>query len=236
MRGHARRRWTAAGAALLPLLGVWLGHTAEFVRVHGSAGLRGELVGSVHGYMLPTGILLGILAAAAGVRCAQVWQQLGLRLRIARHALSHAWRGGIGPVPVTPRQPPRPEPLRLSSVLVRLAPLQITLYVLQENLEAWRAGLATPGLGAIGGVHRAAPLVHVLVAACLAALVVLLHRALRRRHHAVLACQRLARVLLAALLRSPTEPRPRPVWLASARDRWTLQLLRRPPPAVPLAF
>ncbi|HEY2706042.1 MAG TPA: hypothetical protein VGL20_20365 [Candidatus Dormibacteraeota bacterium] len=231
MRGHARHRWTAAGAALLPLLGVWLGHTAEYVRVHGPAGLREELAGTVHGYMLPAGILLALLAAAAGVRCAQVWQELGRRLHIARDTLAHAWRGASGPVPVTPHPLPRSGPLRLSSVLLRLAPLQLALYVLQENLEACRAGLAAPGLGAIGGAHRAAPLVHLLVSACLTAVVVLLQRVLCRRGRAVLACQRLAGVLLAALHRSAAAPPPRPIWIASPRDRWTLHLLRRPPPA-----
>jgi heme exporter protein D len=228
MRGHARHRWTAAGITLLPFLGVWLGHTAEYVRIHGAVGIRVELTGSVHGYMLPAGILLSVLAAAGGLRCAQVWWELGLRLRAARDAVARAWRGCNGPAPAA--LPPG-EGLRFAPLLLGLAPLQLVLYVLQENLETWRAGLAAPGLGAIAGVHRAAPLVHLAVAACLVAVVLLLQHALRRRGRAVIACQRLARVLLAALVRSQPAPRPRPSRFGSPRDRWGLQLLRRPPPA-----
>jgi heme exporter protein D len=227
MRGHARHRWTAAGITLLPFLGVWLGHTAEYVRVHGAVGMRAELTGSVHGYMLPAGILLSVLAAAAGLRCVQVWWELGLRLRAARDAVARAWRGGTGPVPAAP---PLGEGLRFGPLLLGLAPLQLVLYVLQENLEAWRAGVAAPGLGAITGVHRAAPLVHLAVAACLVAVVLLLQHALLRRGRAVIACRRLARVLLAALARSQPAPRPRPSGAGSPRDRWGLHLLRRPPP------
>jgi heme exporter protein D len=227
MRGHARHRWTAAGITLLPFLGVWLGHTAEYVRVHGAVGMRAELTGSVHGYMLPAGILLSVLAAAAGLRCAQVWWELGLRLRAARDAVARAWRGRTGPVPAPP---PLGEGLRFGPLLLGLALPQLVLYVLQENLEAWRAGVAAPGLGAIAGVHRAAPLVHLAVAACLVAVVLLLQHALLRRGRAVIACRRLARVLLAALVRSQPAPRPRSSRSGSPRDRWGLHLLRRPPP------
>jgi hypothetical protein len=228
MRGHARHRWTAAGITLLPFLGVWLGHTAEYVRVHGAVGMRAELTGSVHGYMLPAGILLSVLAAAAGLRCARVWWELGLQLRAARDAVARAWRGRPGPVPAA--QPLGGEGLRFGPLLLGLAPLQLVLYVLQENLEAWRAGVAAPGLGAIAGVHRAAPLVHLAVAACLAAVVLLLQHALLRRGRTVAACRRLARVLLAALARSQPAPRPRSSRAGSPRDRWGLDLLRRPPP------
>jgi heme exporter protein D len=231
MRGHARHRWTAAGVTLLPFLGVWLGHTAEYVRIHGAVGIRAELTGSVHGYMLPAGILLSLLAAAAGLRCAQAWWELGLRLRAARDAVTRAWRGRTAALPPAPSPPPLGEGLRFAALLLGLAPLQLMLYVLQENLEAWRAGLAAPGLGAIAGVHRAAPLVHLAVAACLASVVLLLQHALRRRGRAVIACHRLARVLLAALLRAQPAPRPRPSRAGSPRDRWGLHLLRRPPPA-----
>jgi heme exporter protein D len=227
MRGHARHRWTAAGVTLLPFLGVWLGHTAEFVRLHGAVGMRAELTGSVHGYMLPAGILLSLLAAAAGLRCARVWWELGLRLRAARDAVARAWRGRGSPAPAAL---PLDEGLGFAPLLLGLAPLQVALYVLQENLEAWRAGLAAPGLGVIAGVHRAAPLVHLAVTACLVAMVLLLQHALRRRGRAVIACQRLARVLLAALVRSRPAPRPRPSRAGSPRDRWGVHLLRRPPP------
>jgi hypothetical protein len=231
MRGHARHRWTAGGATLLPFLGVWLGHTAEYWRLHGTAGLGGAMAGSLHGYMLPAGIVLSLLAAAAGLRCSQAWWALGLRLRIARDAVARAWRGAALPAP-PPVEATGGEPATFASLLLWLAPLQLALYVLQENLESLRVGVTAPGLGAISGVHRAAPLVHLAVAACIAAVALLLQRALRRRGRAVVACQRLARVLIAALLRAQPSPRPRSRCVASPRDRWVLQLLRRPPPAL----
>jgi hypothetical protein len=186
------------------------------------------MAGSVHGYMLPAGILLSLLAAAAGLRCAQAWWALGLRLRIARDAVARAWRGA--PLPLPPVETPRDAPT-FTSVMLWLAPLQLALYVLQENLEACRVGLAAPGLGAITGVHSAAPPVHLAVSACIAAIALLLQQALRRRGRAVIACQHLARVLLAAVLRARSAPRPRSLGAASPCDRWVVQLLRRPPPA-----
>lgn len=216
---------------LLPFLGVWLGHTAEYWRVHGTDGLGGAVAGSLHGYMFPAGIVLSLLAAAGGLRCAQAWWALGLRLRVARDAVARAWRGRV-PLPVPHPVEGRGDAATFTSLMLWLAPLQLALYVLQENLEAWRVGAAAPGLGAISGIHRGAPLVHLAVAACLAALALLLQRALLRRRRAVLACQRLARVLLAALLRAESAPRPRSPWVTSPRDRWVLQLLRRPPPVL----
>lgn len=56
----------AAGRCQKQLDGVWLGHTAEYLRVEGTAGLRDELVGSIHWYMAPVGAVLAVLAAWCG--------------------------------------------------------------------------------------------------------------------------------------------------------------------------
>ena len=122
MRGHARHRWTAAGVTLLPFLGVWMGHTADARRLHGTPGMRGAVTGSVHGYMLPAGIVLSLLAAAGGLRCAQAWWALGLRLRIARDAVARALRGA--PLPVPPAQASR-DPQAFTSLMLWLAPVQL---------------------------------------------------------------------------------------------------------------
>jgi hypothetical protein len=233
MAGRARHRCWAGGATLLPFLGVWLGHTAEYVRVHGADGLRTEAGGSVHGYMIAAGILLSLLAAAVGLRGLQAWWTLGRRLRAARQAVESAWRST--PLPTTPIEPRGASPASAGyvSLLSWLGPVQVLLYVIQENLEAWRAGAAVPGAAVVSGVHWAAPAVHLAVAAGLAAAVVLAQRVLGRRRRAVVACQRLARVLVTALLRSEPALRPRVLWIRSPRDRWASQLLRRPPPALP---
>jgi hypothetical protein len=230
MAGRARHRCAASGAILLPFVGVWLGHTAEYVRVHGADGLRAELGGSVHGYMISAGVLLSLLAAVAGLRGLQVWWTLGRRLRAARGAVESAWRSA--PVGTAPVDPGGASPAFLS-LLFWLAPVQVLLYVLQENVEAWRAGAPVPGAAVLSGEHWAAPLVHLAVAAVLAAAVVLAQRVVGRRRRSLVACQRLARVLVTALLRSDPVIRPRVLWIGSPRDRWESQLLRRPPPALP---
>jgi hypothetical protein len=74
--------------------------------------------------------------------------------------------------------------------------LQIGLYLFQENVEAALAGAAAPGLGAISGVHAAAPLVHGLVALLLCAAAALAWRLLHRRAAAVERVAALLRHLL----------------------------------------
>ena len=232
MAGRARHRCTAGGAVLLPFVGVWLGHSAEYWRVHGVDGLSSGVVGSVHGYMLAAGALLSLLAAVAGVRGLQAWQTLGRRLRAARDAVASAGRGR----PVAAAPPERGgASLGSGSLLCWLAPVQVALYVVQENVEAWRAGAPAPGMTAVTGLHWAAPLVHVAVAAWLAIAVVVIHRVLGRRRSAVAAWQRLARVLVTALRRAESALLPRFAAIPSPLDRWQVQLFRRPPPAASLA-
>src|ERR1700746_2517456 len=87
-----RRRLFAPSLVLLALVGTWTGHTLEYARVAGRAGLREELFGSVHLYMLPLGALLAVLAAAGGVGWWRAWQALGRRLDAARGTLAASLR------------------------------------------------------------------------------------------------------------------------------------------------
>ncbi len=69
---------------------------------------------------------------------------------------------------------------RLVAIWLPLAAAQIVLYLVQENIEAVARSQPAPGLGAVTGIHWAAPLVHLYVSLLLACLIricqVLFHR------------------------------------------------------------
>jgi len=94
-----RRHLFAPTVAVLALFGTWIGHSLEYLRVGGRAGLRAELVGSVHVYMLPVGAMLIGLAIAGGMGWWRAWQALGRGLDAARAALADALRGHRGAAP-----------------------------------------------------------------------------------------------------------------------------------------
>ncbi len=223
-----RTRRVAAGAAFTTLAGVWIGHTAEYLRVRGASGLHEELAASVHLYMLPLGVLLALLGAACGLRAWTGWCSLGRRMASTRAALVAAWRGH------SPHRPPSrgagayPRP-GLLAVWAPLTVLQLAVYLLQENLETVAAGDPAPGLAPVTGVHALAPMVHAGVALVLAAALVVLTRVLARRQRAVVVIERLLRVLTARR-RHSVQPRRRPLWVPSPRDLLGRQVLRRPPP------
>jgi hypothetical protein len=49
-------RLLAGNLVLISLVGLWLGHTAEYARVWGLRGIDEVLFGSVHAYMLPVAV------------------------------------------------------------------------------------------------------------------------------------------------------------------------------------
>ena len=172
--------------ALLAILGVWLGHTLEYIRVWGGAGLDRELTGSVHLYMVPVGLGLALLVAGAGVAVARLHRILTRRAEQARPCSP-----APGPPPrVTCAQ--RPSPRRrlvagaASLVLgAAVALLQMALYVVQENVESVAERWPRSRPGRHHGVHWAAPLIHVAVGFTLAAVSVVLWSLLRRREAVV---------------------------------------------------
>jgi len=223
-----RRLRTAPLVVTLALLGAWLGHTLEYVRVSGTAGLRAELTGSIHAYMVPAGIVLGLAVVAVAALGAHVYRSLGRRLRASRSRLltvlaSHAT------VESSPRAGRRWSAPRLAQLWFLVLATQLGIYVVQERFEALRVGVDRPWLSAVSGAHWASPLIHAATAllVCGAALVAL--RVIGRRRRVVERSERLLAAIVARLLGRPdTWPLPRSAVLR-LRLRGT-HLWSRPPP------
>jgi len=227
-----RLRLAASSGAALALLGVWLGHTLEYARLAGLGGLRQELVGSVHWYMAPAGLALALGAAAGAVRAVRLWTALGRQLDWTRRAIAGAWRGKAGrPLPPAPVKRRPPVGLSLTGLWLALTTAQIGLYLVQENVEAAAAGLPRPGLGAVSGVHWAAPLIHAGVALLVSCAAVAVHRLLQRRTRAVDRTCALLRHLLAYLVRPSNWSTPRAQTVVRLVDRLG-RLWCRPPPSL----
>jgi hypothetical protein len=231
--GGPRRERTVLGGVLLSLLGAWLGHGLEALRLRGLAGLTAAVTGPVHLYMLPLGAALALTVTLLGIQGWRLWQDLGRRLAVARGLLRQAWRGGT-------REPPAKAPPPSRSVatggLRRLCTLlgaaQIGLYVLQENFEAVVSREHAPGMAVLGGVHRPVILVQLGVALLLAGVVALVLRRLERRGKQALRCERLAHALLVLTGRRQPARRGGLLWLRPPHDRLGAQLWSRPPPLV----
>ncbi|HEY2702847.1 MAG TPA: hypothetical protein VGL20_04080 [Candidatus Dormibacteraeota bacterium] len=216
------------------LLGAWLGHTLEYLRVvDGAPPVRSALAGA-HAYMVPVGALLALAAAAAGAGCWRAWLALGRRLDSARAGLAHAWRGG-GTIPagcaagtaavVSP-------PARLVALWLPLGAAQLGVYLAQENIESVLAGGRAAGLGPVLGVHWAAAALQLGVALVLAAALLLAGRALAGRAGALERCERLLRTLWARR-RDDGVPRGARPCLDAPVERFGRRLWSRPPPALP---
>ena len=202
-------RWLVPSVALLACVGVWLSHTLEYVRVWGWSGLDQELTGSVHLYMVPVGVVLVLLVAAAGAALARLHRHLTRRVEHASGLLALVWRGRMeaDQRPATPGRGQRPSSVRVIFTLgAALGALQVGLYLIQENLESAVAGAPTPGLSVITGVHWAAPLIHVGVGFMLATLSAALWSLLRRREAAVERIERAVHGVIAALAARRVRP------------------------------
>ncbi len=222
------------GGVLLALVGLWLGHTAEYVRVWGARGLSAELFGSIHAYMLPLAALIALLAVAFTADLWRVWARLGRRLDAARAQLGAVLRGRH-PDHVPSAISLESTPSISSGIAVAwpaLSLLQIALYLLQENVEAVVAGLPAPGLAPITGVHSLASLVHAGVALVLITAIAVVLRVVRRRADALDAVEAVTRALLRRLTRPPQIVRPLAVDIRAPLQRIGLHLRRRPPPAL----
>jgi hypothetical protein len=195
-------RWLVPGVALLACVGVWLGHTLEYVRVWGWSGLDRELTGSTHLYMVPLGLGLTLLLAFAAGGLAKLHRRLARRVQGASALLTRAWRDRTVAAgrPATRDRGAAPSWRRVTLALgAALAVLQVGLYLIQENVETAVVGVPAPGASAVSGVHWAAPLIQLAVGFALAAVTVTLWWLLRRREAVVERIERAVDGLLAAL-------------------------------------
>jgi hypothetical protein len=235
VRTAARLRFGGA-AVLLAFAGVWISHTLEMMRVFGTGALGTALGRPVHVYMIPAGLLLALLATAAGLHAVTAWRRLGAALDSAALALRGLLRPArpVGPVSLSSGRPSTGAGLLL--LWLALAPLQVSLYLIQENLEYRAVGLPAPGFSVLTGAHWAAPLVHLYVAFVLATIVLIVQRRMHWRRAALASVVKLLRVLLARLERGRAA-RP---WAPSGgllpRRRLPHALWSRPPPSGGIAL
>ena len=57
----------------MALVGAWLGHTLEYLRVVVGAGPGRSALAGVHAYMLPVGVLLALAAGQRPKRRRRAW-------------------------------------------------------------------------------------------------------------------------------------------------------------------
>lgn len=228
--GQRQVRIAASASVLLAFAGLWISHTLEYLRVWGSTGLIDSWTNPVHVYMLPLAVVLIVLSAACGVRLVMTWRGLHDRLELAAAGLRMIWRGRSA---VVGDAPLRSSPgTRLAAIWLPLFLAQLVLYLIQENTEAIARAQPAPGLGAITGIHWAAPIVHAYVAFILACAVRIGQILLHRRAVVVERVEALFRVLarrsgrIAAAVAVPVTR------FASPFDQLGRHLWRRPPPAL----
>jgi hypothetical protein len=204
---------------LVALLGAWLSHNLEYLRVWGAHRFTGEALSSIHLYMGPAGGLL-LVGGALGVQStARLARRLEGRLaelrghgsgRAVAACPAGAWGAGWS--------------FAVPTLVVAVWFLQSGLYLAQENVEAWLGHVSTPGLGAFTGAHALAPVVHLAVTLALVTGVCLL----RRRVTALVAVVRAFSAWLRAS--TPVAPPPAPGRSWTPVQRWGAQRWCRPPP------
>jgi hypothetical protein len=227
-----RRLRTAPLVVSLALIGAWLGHTLEYLRVSGTAGLQSELTGSIHAYMLPAGIGLGLAAVLVMAAAVHAYQSLGRRLRASRSRLLAVLTTHAGVEAAPPPQTAWSVP-GLAQLWFLVLSTQLGIYLVQERTEALRVGINRPWLEAVRGVHWAAPLVHAAVALLLTGAALIALRLITRRRRVVERSERLLAALVARFRRRPDGwPLPRRE-VVRLRLRGT-HLWSRPPPACAL--
>jgi hypothetical protein len=227
---HRRARVAASSSVLLAFIGLWVGHTLEYLRVWGGAGLVGSLTNPVHAYMLPLAAALVVLSALFALRLWHAWQVLNRRLEQAALGLRGLWRGRS--VAASDAVPRRSSPAaRLAAIWLPLAAAQIVLYVIQENIEAIARAQPAPGIGAITGIHWAAPFVHLYVALLLACGTRICQVLLHRRAVVVERVEALLRAVARRRRDVPASASARTAFGALSPLHWFgRDLWRRPPP------
>ena len=214
---------SATSLALLALVGEWLSHTVEFVRVSGFEGA----FGSVHAFMGPIGAVL-VVAGLVGVHSTV---RLVRRLERRLVELRRVERTGVPSRTLAPPPPCDPGTWSVLALVAIVWCSQCALYVLQENLEAGLSHHA-PGLSVLAGTHALVSLVHLVVAMALVAGLWLTRRQVTRLVQAVRLVE--ARIWIARRAASAA-PSYRAARIWTPLDRWGMQLWSRPPPAPKVA-
>ncbi len=230
MIAKRQARVAVLGCVLLAFAGLWIGHTLEYLRVWGTAGLVDSMTNPVHAYMLPLASVLAVLGALFGLRLYRAWQALNNRLDAAAAGMRRIWRGHAGDVSAARHEPTSPV-AKLAAMWLPLAAAQIALYLIQENVEAIARAQPAPGFGAITGIHWAAPFVHLYVSLLLACGVRICQILLHRRAVVVERVEALLRVASRRVRHPlPQAPGPEHRHARAPIDGLGRHLWRRPPP------
>jgi hypothetical protein len=213
-----------ASLVVTATIGAWSAHNIEYARLWGARLFPNTAARSAHSYLGLTGLVLLVAAAGCLVSAIRAASVLTAQLARLRAALS-------GPTSEPTNEPHGRYRLSLGplGLIAVVWALQLTEYLIQENLEARSAHLALPGFAVFAGAHTLAPVVHLAVSALLGAALSVV--SLRETRLAV--ALRAAASALAALRRrlagnAPT--RPVTPTFRSPIDRWGRQLWARPPP------
>jgi hypothetical protein len=213
----------------LAFVGVFIAHTLEYLRVWGPAGVVASMTNPVHAYMLPVAGVLLVLSAVFALRLARAWKALNERLDRAANGMRRVWQGRGDQVSIA-LECQSTATARLVAIWLPLAVAQMVLYLVQENVEALASSRPAPGLGALTGIHWAAPLVHLYVSLLLACAVRIYQVVLRRRQVVVERVEALLRALSRRLRTIAPELAHPVVRAVSPYERVGRQLWRRPPP------
>ena len=141
---------------LTALVGAWLGHFFEYARVAGWHAGIAAMADAQHIYFFPAGAALIAVVLAVGAGATRTWNLLGDRLRRAQAGV---WvRPERDPVDAANEPCDRTRPrVRLPALWALLTGLQLSAWILQENLETVSSGHPAPLLGVVGGSHWLAP-------------------------------------------------------------------------------
>ena len=237
-RGDAPRRptWTTSRQVFaLALVGAWLGHFIEYVRVSGWHGGVAQMSGADHVYFMPAGAALVGLVIGASLLLRRAWRTLDDRLRIAEAFLRWPMRRRPPEAAfATGRSGPRRGAPGVTNTWIALTLLQTGIWVAQENLESIAAGRHAPLLGVLSGAHALAPVVLAEVALLLTGVYVLMHRtfsakALRTAAIEHLAVRKWLRCTISLAFDAWRVPTSTPL------QRWGAQRWQRPPPQLRIA-
>jgi hypothetical protein len=213
-----------AAIAFVGVLGTWLAHELEYLRVWGWHQFPDAVSRSMHAYFGPIGVVLLVVAVGAVHATLRLVRHLEQRVALLGAALRTTRAPG--------RVPRRPGPawtLDFWTVFRVLVIVQLGLYLLQENLEAHAFGLPAPGLGALTGPHALAPFVHFVVAFAMASALWLM----RRRTTALVEKARRLEARLARRVAARDSVRPAVTQRSwTPLQRWGTALWARPPPAL----